>query len=68
MKLDRREFITLVGASVASSSTPLFGDVGGNLDALVALERNLAIAGCAGRRNSVFHRREDGTCQSPPGE
>ncbi|MGA3323723.1 MAG: hypothetical protein ABSF45_04570 [Terriglobia bacterium] len=40
MKLDRREFITLVGASVASSSTPLFSDVGGNLDAPAILERN----------------------------
>jgi hypothetical protein len=40
MKLDRREFITLVGATVTSSSTPLFGDVPGNLDAPVILERN----------------------------
>ena len=40
MKIDRREFITLVGASVASSSPPLFSDVGGNLDAPATLERN----------------------------
>ena len=40
MKLDRREFITLVGASMASSSTPLFSDAGGNLDAPAILERN----------------------------
>jgi hypothetical protein len=40
MKLDRREFITLVGASVASSATPLFGDGGGNEDAPATLERN----------------------------
>ena len=40
MKIDRREFITLVGATVASSSTPLFSDVGGNLDAPALLERN----------------------------
>ena len=40
MKIDRREFITLVGASVASSSTPLLGDVDGNLDAPAILERN----------------------------
>jgi hypothetical protein len=40
MKIDRREFITLVGASVASSSTPLFSDVGGNLSAPAILERN----------------------------
>jgi hypothetical protein len=40
MKLDRREFITLVGASVASSSSPLFSEAGGSLDAPVTLERN----------------------------
>jgi hypothetical protein len=40
MKIDRREFITLVGATVASSSTPLFSDGGGNLDAPAILERN----------------------------
>ncbi|MGD1102396.1 MAG: hypothetical protein ABSA59_10045, partial [Terriglobia bacterium] len=40
MKIDRREFITLVGTSVASSSTPLFSDAGGDLDTPVILERN----------------------------
>ena len=39
-KLDRREFIALVGASVIPSSAPLFGAVSGNLDAPVTLELN----------------------------
>ncbi len=40
MKLDRREFIALVGASIASSSPILFGQAGGNLDQPTTLERN----------------------------
>jgi hypothetical protein len=39
-KLDRREFITLLGASVASSSAPVFSDVSGGEGAPMTLERN----------------------------
>ncbi len=39
-KLDRREFIALVGASVIPSSARLFGAVSANLDAPATLERN----------------------------
>ena len=40
MQFDRREFMTLMGAAVASSSAPLWSQEGGDLDAQVSLERN----------------------------
>ena len=59
MKLDRREFITLVGASVSSSSTDIIRPSGrqpGPTDD--SRTERLAVTGDAERGNRVFHGRE----------